>query len=169
MDDINFCNCTDCKYEQICCCSDAWTIGLSPAEVKKFPHTRMHSGQFSIASGADGYCIFRDPKTGKCKTYDDRPMVCRKFSCNGKDEEMSKLLHKQTEIRKNLDATVSGFFVAFIFKSEKQKMASSLVIRDMETGTERQIMPTQVYGETDEEVKEKMIEFIKQPFKKENI
>jgi len=168
-EDINFCNCNDCKYEQICCSSDGWMIGLTADEVKRFPHTRTPTGQFSIASGPDGYCIYRDPETGKCRTYDDRPFVCKRFSCQGKEEEMTKLLEKHKEIRKNLDAKFSGFFVAFIFKTEKQKMASSMMIRDLESGSEKQLMPAQVFGESEEDVKEKMAELLKKPFRKEDI
>lgn len=167
--DINFCNCKECKFEQICCSADGWSIILTFDEIKKFPHSKLPSGQFVMASGPDGYCIFRDPKDGKCRTYDDRPMVCRRFSCQNRDEEMQKLLDRHKEMRKNLDAKYSGFFIAFVFKTDRQKMFSSVMVRDLETGKEIQLMPTQVFGNSEEEVKEKMKELINGPFHKENI
>jgi Fe-S-cluster containining protein len=167
--DINFCNCGDCKYEQICCSSDAWSISLTLDETKKYPHSKLPNGQFVIASAPDGYCIFRDPATGKCRSYNDRPTVCRRFTCKDRDKEMETLLNKHRDIRRNLDATHSGFFIAFIFKTDKQKMTSSLIIRDTETGNEIQLMPQQVFGMSEDEVKDKIKEIISQPFKKESL
>lgn len=168
-DNITFCNCAECKYEQVCCSSDAWSIRLTMDEIKRFPHSKTSNGHFVIASGVDGYCIYRDPETGKCRTYSDRPFVCRKFSCQGKEADMEKLLENHKSIRSNLDATHAAFFVAFIFKTEKPKMASSLIIKDLETDKEIQLMPQQVFGNSEEEVKEKMSELLKKPFKKENL
>lgn len=166
---INFCNCSDCKFEQVCCSSDAWIITLTMEETKKFPHSKVGDGRFVIASGPDGYCIFKDPETGKCRTYNDRPLVCRKFTCRDRDVEMTKLLEKHKEIRSNLNSTHSGYFVAFVYQTSKQKMASQMMIRDMETGNEIKLTPQQVFGNSEEEVKEKMKDILSRPFKKENL
>jgi hypothetical protein len=68
-----------------------------------------------------------------------------------------------------MSSTHSGFVVAYVFLTENERMASSLLIRDLETGKESQIIPTQVFGNSEDEVKEKMIEVLRQPFKKQNI
>lgn len=167
--DINFCNCADCKHEQICCSSDAWVISLTMEETKKYPHSKLPNGQFVIASAPDGYCIFRDPESGKCRSYNDRPMVCRRFTCKDREKEMGELLIKHREIRNNLNATHAGFFVAFIYRTDKQKITSPLIIRDAETGNEIRLTPQQVFGNSEEEVKDKIKEIIAAPFKKESI
>jgi Fe-S-cluster containining protein len=168
-DDVVFCNCDNCPVEQVCCSSDAWSIILNGKEVKKFPHSMRSDGKVVMASGSDGYCIFRDPNTGKCKTYKDRPLVCKKFSCVGKDEEMKNLLTKHKEIRNNLDAKFCGMFVSFIHSNEKNIQISPTIINDIDNGKKLQLTPRYVYGDSEEEVRNKISEILSKPFKKEDI
>jgi hypothetical protein len=82
---------------------------------------------------------------------------------------MKSLLKKHIEIREYLSAKYSGYFVAFIFSTARHRSASELIITNTETGKEIKFTPQQVYGQTEEEVKKKIINIINEPFKKEDI
>jgi hypothetical protein len=82
---------------------------------------------------------------------------------------MKILETKLAKIQETLDSTHSGYFVAFIFPTDKTMTSSDIVIKNSDTGKELKLTPTQVFGQSEEEVKNKIIEIIKQPFKKEDI
>lgn len=167
--EANICDCSNCKYDGACCSSDAWSITLTLPETKRLPHAIGQNGQTVIASGADGYCIFRDSDTKKCSIYEDRPMVCKRFSCLGQEEKMQTLVLKHQELRANLEAKYCGVFVSFIHPIEKQLAISSMMVKDLITGKQIQIAPQQVYGENEEDVREKIKEIVSEPFKKEQM
>ena len=160
MPEVN--SCESCKFDQICCCADAWNITLTIQEAKKISHAKLPNGTFIIASSKDGYCAYRNPKTGKCMNYDDRPLVCRKFTCEGKEEDMKNLQERYKKIIEELNAKYTGFFVSYVTTTDQQKMASSLIIKDLETGKEIQLMPRQIFGNSVSEVREKIQSIIEE-------
>lgn len=66
--------CGDCRG----CCRADYTIGLSPAEAEKLPHTVI-DGHAVILPLANGYCPFLIDEA--CSVYADRPASCRQFDC----------------------------------------------------------------------------------------
>lgn len=162
-------NCKECQYNQACCNTDSWRIALTPEEATKFIHTKLPDGQFILASTYNGYCYYLDH--GLCSCYENRPDTCKNFNClNIKDTNIMKDLQRKIEnTNKNLGAKFSGFFVAFVFNTNRHKLTSDLKITDKESGKEITLKPVQVFGESEDEVKETMIRIIKEPFKKEDI
>lgn len=162
------CDCEKCPHEHICCSADVWQIHLNPEEVKRLTHVRLPNGQYILPSGTDGYCVHFDHKEKKCSIYDERPSVCKRFSCEKAEERMTKLLDRHKEIRKDLDARFSGYLCAFVFDTLRHKNAGPMVIRDSDTGQEFQVNPTQFFGDSEEEIRNKMAEFLSKPFGKVN-
>ena len=162
------CDCEKCPYDHICCGADVWQIHLSPEEVKRLVHMRLPSGQYVLPSNAEGYCCNFDMQTRKCKIYEDRPNVCRRFTCEKSEERMKGLLERHKEIRKELDAKYSGYLCAFVFDTTKHKHATPMVVRDSETGKEFPVTPTQFFGENEDEIRTKMAAFLGKPFGKVN-
>jgi Fe-S-cluster containining protein len=160
------CDCENCKHGGVCCSTDAWIVNLTNDESKIHPHVVTANGIISLASGPDGFCLYRDPETKKCKIYETRPSVCRQFTCVGKEDEMGALNKKHNEIRQNIESSMTGYFVAFISQTNSPKMASSLIIKDMKSQKDLQIMPIQVFGNSEKEIKEKMIDVLTNSFKK---
>ena len=64
-------DCTDCGA----CCIDQY-IRLTEEEVRA---ARPEEVQGSFLRKIDGHCIRFDPLTRKCKDYENRPAICRKF------------------------------------------------------------------------------------------
>lgn len=162
-------NCKKCTYNFICCSPDAWRIPITAREASSIsPRIKLENGQFVLASKSNGRCYFQS-SDGKCSIYDKRPETCRNFSCDGKEDLLKNLQSKLDQVQINLDSTHSGYVVAFIFSTDKTMNAGSLKITNPDNGKEIIIPVSQVFGNSEEEVRNKMIEVLKQPFKKEDI
>ena len=161
-------DCTKCEYNYVCCATDAWKIPLSAEEAARIsPRVKLPNGQFVLASKRDGTCYFLED--GKCLCYNDRPSTCKRFDCSGKKEIMLELLDRLEGIQANLDAAFAGYLVAFVYPTSDAKNAGELVITNPDNGKEIKLVPQQIFGKSEDEVKRKMIETLKQPFKKEDI
>ncbi len=89
---INFtCNgeCSNCGS----CCGDL--LHLSHKEIKVIKkylrhHREIKATPQSIMAKIDNTCPFRDNENRRCKIYEVRPEICRRFKCNYKEEEIFK-------------------------------------------------------------------------------
>jgi hypothetical protein len=79
-------DCADCKG----CCRNGFVIGLSKAEAKIIPHTKI--GKYAVIMPLDnGWCPFLKANlfplpdepflTPKCSIYHKRPQTCRDYDC----------------------------------------------------------------------------------------
>jgi Fe-S-cluster containining protein len=162
-------NCAKCEWSKVCCSPDAWEIPLTAEEALELNHVRTSDGRMFISANTDGSCFYQDSITGKCNIYDKRPQVCRAFSCDERKSEMAGLLKKHEENREYINSKYSGYFVAFIFSTSRFRSSSDLIIRDPETGKEIKLTPQRVCGQTEDDVKRKMVDILSQPFNKEDI
>jgi Fe-S-cluster containining protein len=161
-------DCNNCEYRYACCSTDAWRIPITPNEALTItPRLKLANGQHVLASGADGMCFFF--QDGACTCYNNRPETCKNFDCGGKADTMLKLMDTMDGAVENLDATHAGYLVAFVYATDKIKNAGELLITDPDNGKELRLIPNKIYGKSEEEVKNSMIEILKQPFKKEDI
>ncbi len=73
----------DCSARtQLCrsaCCTFRFPLSVQDLDegVVKWDYLRP----YAIACGPDGYCIHLDRRTLECTIYDQRPAVCRGYSC----------------------------------------------------------------------------------------
>jgi Fe-S-cluster containining protein len=56
---------------------------LSPEEVDAGTVKWDIGHPYIIRQSSDGYCSHHDQASGGCRVYDDRPRVCRRYSCAG--------------------------------------------------------------------------------------
>jgi len=161
-------DCSKCTYDQVCCSPDAWKIPLTALEAAKItPRVRLNNGQYVLASGPNGMCYhFLD---GRCTIYNDRPAVCKRFTCEGREKDIEEIRSRAEDIEQELESSHKGYFVAFISSTDQPRTMPDLVIKNEDSGKEVKIKPTVVFGSSEEEVKQKMIEILRQPFKKEDI
>lgn len=66
--------------QAVCC---RLKFPLSPEEVDGGTVKWDIGHPYIIRQGSDGYCSHHDPTAGGCTVYDDRPGVCRRYSCAG--------------------------------------------------------------------------------------
>ena len=89
---INFtCNgeCSNCGN----CCGDL--LHLSHKEIKVIKnylrhHRNIEATPISVMAALDNTCPFRDNKNKKCKIYEVRPEICRRFKCDYTEEKIFK-------------------------------------------------------------------------------
>lgn len=68
--------CSSC--EAVCC---KLTVVLMPEDRVPEWLVDSHSyGMETLAKGDDGFCVALDRKTSRCTIYDQRPVICRKFT-----------------------------------------------------------------------------------------
>ncbi|HBE18008.1 MAG TPA: hypothetical protein DEG17_17400 [Cyanobacteria bacterium UBA11149] len=101
------------------CCS--LTFALSPEEIES-GKTKWDLGQpYYIRQEANGCCTHIDPETKGCKIYQDRPRVCRKYSC-AKDERIwnnfEKMELNDEWIEKHLGDSKMRLATAFMHRIE---------------------------------------------------
>lgn len=162
-------DCKNCEYKYICCSTDAWRIPLTANEASIItPRIKLENGQFVLASKSDGMCYFHNID-GTCSIYKNRPKTCCAFSCDGKENLMKTLLDKLNNTHINLQSSHSGFVVAFIYSTDKTMAAGKLKIINQDNGKEVEIPVAQVFGNSEEDVRIKLIEILNQPFNKESI
>ena len=74
-----------------------------------------------------GYCTHNDPEKKSCQIYDDRPTVCRRYSC-AKDERIWKNFEEmelnEEWINENLGESRPLLARALMFKQEEHREAS---------------------------------------------
>jgi Fe-S-cluster containining protein len=63
------------------CCS--LRFPLSPSEVEQGTAKWDIGHPYLIRHTSEGFCVHNDRATGGCKIYDQRPGVCRRYSCAG--------------------------------------------------------------------------------------
>lgn len=61
------------------CCSLRFPLGASEVEGGKVKFEVGHP--YLIRQSEHGYCVHNDRATGGCGIYEDRPQVCREYSC----------------------------------------------------------------------------------------
>lgn len=80
-------DCLTCGYNHKCCMS--YNVNLTKDEAKNFKYKRLRrvfkdkkylGFVWTLTCQEDGSCMYFDHKTKKCKIYDDRPVVCRKWN-----------------------------------------------------------------------------------------
>lgn len=62
-------------------------VRLSEEEAGRFDGAR------TLEKGEDGLCIYLDRDTSLCKIWEQRPMVCREYTCN--DDELLQTVLKE--------------------------------------------------------------------------
>ena len=84
-------DCLKCEYDQKCCREPGVTLtkeevlsGFFNGNVKVVPITESKKilGYGIVLNKANGACIYL--KDGLCSIYENRPQVCKKFTCVGK-------------------------------------------------------------------------------------
>ncbi|ACK69224.1 protein of unknown function UPF0153 [Gloeothece citriformis PCC 7424] len=76
--------------QAVCCKLD---FALSPQEVESGQIKWDLGRPYFIRQEKEGYCTHNDPETKGCKIYENRPSVCKKYSC-AKDERIWKDFEK---------------------------------------------------------------------------
>jgi Fe-S-cluster containining protein len=61
------------------CCSLSFPLSASEVEGEKVKWDMGHP--YMIRHDTSGYCTHNDAETGGCQVYEDRPAVCRRYSC----------------------------------------------------------------------------------------
>jgi hypothetical protein len=78
-------SCWDCRpYLDGCrarCCT--FTFALTKDEVERGTIRHNPSRPFFIARDADGYCPHLDRATLRCLVWEQRPLRCRRYDCQG--------------------------------------------------------------------------------------
>ena len=82
-------DCLNCIENYKCCKNIAVTLGLE--ERNKFKHKKLvallENDKFLgyvyiLKQKKDGSCIYFNNKTNLCDVYENRPEVCKNYSCN---------------------------------------------------------------------------------------
>ena len=77
--------CVDCNAHfshcKAKCCTLMFALTQEEAEAGKVAYNK--NKPFFIARDEDGYCPHIDRKTYHCNVWDDRPIRCRAYSCEG--------------------------------------------------------------------------------------
>lgn len=63
------------------CCSLQFPLSAEEVDAGKVRWDLGHP--YMIRDSSDGYCCHNDPQSGSCTVYEDRPQVCRGYSCAG--------------------------------------------------------------------------------------
>lgn len=61
------------------CCSLQFPLSADEVDAGKVKWDLGHP--YMIRDNSDGYCFHNEADTGHCTVYDDRPGVCRRYSC----------------------------------------------------------------------------------------
>jgi Fe-S-cluster containining protein len=128
----------------------------------------MPDGQFLIASNTNGRCYYQTDD-GMCSIYNERPQVCKEFNCSSREKAMTEVVERAKSIRDNSQYSHSGYCFGFIYRADRVKTISDVIIRDPDSKKELSIKPAQLFGNSEKEVKQRMIELLSEDFKKEDI
>jgi Fe-S-cluster containining protein len=93
------------------CCT--LRFALTPEEVEA-GHVQWHPDHpFQIAQGPDGRCVHQDRETGHCTIYENRPAICRNYSCK-----------KDSRIWANYEEVEPGPHLARVLAAERSRTIS---------------------------------------------
>lgn len=59
----------------------------TPAELTESGQKELEGYLLNKVTEKGGACVFLDDATSRCKIYDTRPLICRRFDCNGAGRE----------------------------------------------------------------------------------
>ena len=90
MESYSEIDCIHCEYNQKCCNELGVTLTKEEvlseffdAKVVPLTESRKILGYVMVLNKANGACVYLDEK-GLCSIYENRPQVCKKFTCVGK-------------------------------------------------------------------------------------
>lgn len=86
------------------CC--AFDVPLSRQDLEEGQLRWELSRPYVLRHGADGLCMYRDPATGFCGSYENRPLACRKYTCKT-DRRVWKDFDRMIPNTESLDALVT--------------------------------------------------------------
>jgi len=72
-------DCEDCPYSYVCCC--AFDVALTEEEAQRLDSVTLPDGTPALRRQQDGSCCYFDLNTKRCTVWDQRPDVCRRYSC----------------------------------------------------------------------------------------
>ena len=115
--------CSNCGQ----CCGDL--LNLSHKEVKVIKdylrhHRDIKATPMSVMALIDNTCPFRDNENKKCKIYEVRPEICRRFKCDYTEEDIFKTrdminkvrqLHSMRQLFFKDDRNAQAFFKLGMF------------------------------------------------------
>lgn len=130
-------DCGNCPYGYICCC--AFDVALTDDEALRLENTVLSDGTKVLKRKSSGECFYfsctQQGCTNKCQIWDERPEVCRKYSCL-KDRRAICISSGSQPLQKqpNFGGRVRVCISVAVLDSESKHRTTPMMVHDVKSG-----------------------------------